>query len=376
VKRTLIVLWLGLSAPLIAQQGDRARTEALAQRASDRLRALHAEAERLAAEARTLIGDLRRLEVERQIKGEELRTATAEAERARAELNRLNSEIRALETQDLAERPQLRARVTELYKLGQGGYLRLLLSASDGRQIAQASRMAAAIAKRDRDRLLAHQRRIEELRSSRAALEERTVQLVSLRAAAQRAQAAAERSVQDRNTLIREIDARRDLNAQLAGELQTAQLRLQTTLRRLTTDAPASVERATLPLAPFRGDLPWPAPGGIRQRFGRAASAASSSNGIQIAADEGTPVRAVHDGTVAFADTFAGYGKLIIVDHGSQHFSVYGYLLDIGVAKDARVDEGQVIGTSGASLSGAPGLYFELRVDGRPVDPLQWLRKR
>jgi septal ring factor EnvC (AmiA/AmiB activator) len=84
----------------------------------------------------------------------------------------------------------------------------------------------------------------------------------------------------------------------------------------------------------------------------------------------------VHDGTVAFADTFAGYGKLVIVDHGAQAFTLYGHLLDIPVARGARVSQGDLVGSSGFALLGVPGLYFELRVDGRPVDPLQWLRKR
>ena len=100
-------------------------------------------------------------------------------------------------------------------------------------------------------------------------------------------------------------------------------------------------------------------------------------------------VHAVHDGTVAFADVFAGYGTLVIVDHGAQAFTLYGNLLDVGVTRGARIAHGDLVGTVGPALtSSAPasgpdpaagppaGLYFELRVDGHPVDPVQWLRKR
>jgi septal ring factor EnvC (AmiA/AmiB activator) len=135
-----------------------------------------------------------------------------------------------------------------------------------------------------------------------------------------------------------------------------------------------------LPLSPFRGTLDWPAAGPVRHRFGRApgggSRTSSSANGIEIASTVGTPVRAIHDGTVAFADTFAGYGKLVIVDHGNQTFSLYGHLLEIGVARGDRVQPGQPVGAAGFALVGVPGLYFELRIDGRPVDPLQWLKKR
>jgi septal ring factor EnvC (AmiA/AmiB activator) len=109
------------------------------------------------------------------------------------------------------------------------------------------------------------------------------------------------------------------------------------------------------------------------RKFGRGTSA----NGIEISATEGAgPVVAIHDGTVAFAGPFAGYGNLVIVDHGAQTFSLYGDLLDIGVQKGARIEHGHTVGTAGPIPSGSDGIYFELRVDAHPVDPLQWLKKR
>jgi len=99
-------------------------------------------------------------------------------------------------------------------------------------------------------------------------------------------------------------------------------------------------------------------------------------DGIQIAAQEGTVVHAVHDGTVAFAGPFTGYGNLVIVDHGSQTYSLYGQLDDVNVTRGARIERGQALGTTGRVLVGLPGMYFEMRVDGKPVDPLEWLRKR
>ncbi len=382
MKLATPALILALSVPLVAQQDDRARTEALARRATDRLQALHQEADRLASEARSLLGALRRLDLERQIRDEELRQVRADSETAAADLDALNQELQRLERQEAAERPQVNARLVELYKLGQGRYLRLLLSTSSVRQVGQASRMVAALAKRDRERLAAHQRRSEELKESRVTLQERSSRLAALRASAEIAQAASVGAVNDRNALIRKIDERRDLNAQLAGELLGARQKLQATLRSLA--AGAAVEPATLPLNPFRGDLDWPVAGVVRRPFGQlpsstrsglAAAQPSSPNGIEIAAGEGTSVVAIHDGTIAFADVFAGYGKLIIVDHGAQAFSLYGHLLDFGVARGNRIERGAAVGSVGTSLAGAPGLYFEVRVDGRPVDPLQWLKK-
>jgi len=84
----------------------------------------------------------------------------------------------------------------------------------------------------------------------------------------------------------------------------------------------------------------------------------------------------VHEGVVAFAGPFAGFGNLVIVDHGTQSFSLYGDLLEVLTQKGAHVVSGQALGTVGRSALGAPGLYFELRVDGQPVDPLQWLKRK
>ena len=96
----------------------------------------------------------------------------------------------------------------------------------------------------------------------------------------------------------------------------------------------------------------------------------------QIAADEGTSVRAVHDGTVAFAGPFTGFGNLVIIDHGSNTFTLYGQLGAMNVAQGVKVDRGEPLGTAGRMLVGIPGVYFEIRVDGKPVDPLEWLKKR
>ena len=354
-----------------AQQPDRARTEALARRATERLQSLQREAERLAAEERSLLNDVKKLEIERQIRAEELKRVDTDAARVQAELDATGARAAALERTSRDEAPQLRARLVEIYKLGEARYLRLLLSTPDLRRIGQSTRTVAALAKLDRERIASHTRTLDELKRERRTLEDRQAQLAALRGAAEKAGIAAQRAAQAKNDLIRDIDSRRDMNAQLAGELQGAQQKVQAALRDLTAGGAAAGE-PSLPLKPFRGDLEWPVAGTVARRFGRGPTA----NGMEIATPEGADARAVHDGTVAFAGPFSGFGNLVILDHGSQAFSLYGDLLDIGVKKGDRVEHGRRVGTVGATSSGGSGLYFELRVDGQPVDPLQWLRKR
>jgi septal ring factor EnvC (AmiA/AmiB activator) len=110
-------------------------------------------------------------------------------------------------------------------------------------------------------------------------------------------------------------------------------------------------------------------------RHGATVAKAPAETGVQFAAEEGSEVRAVHDGMVAFAGPFTGYGNLVIVDHGAQTLSLYGQLGVAQVERGAHVERGHIVGTTGRILAGIPGMYFEMRVDGKPVDPLEWLKK-
>src|SRR5436190_9757482 len=109
-RATIVVALLAAAPNLLAEQADRDRTEALARRATDRLQALHREAEHLASEETTLLGDLRKLEVERQIKTEQFRQIDARYRQTAAEFASINDRVRHLEDRDRAERPGLQAR--------------------------------------------------------------------------------------------------------------------------------------------------------------------------------------------------------------------------------------------------------------------------
>src|SRR3954451_15116814 len=223
-----------------AQPPDRARTEALARRATERLQALQHEADRLAAPERSLLNDVKKLEIERQIRGEEVKRLDADTAKLRGELDATVARMEALEQSSKAETPQLRARLAEIYKLGQARYLRLLLSTADLRRLGQSTRTVAALARLDRERIASHARTLNELKKTRQALEDRQAQLAALRTAAQKASVAAQRAAQNKNDLIRDIDSKRDLNVQLAGELQAAQQKVQSALHDLSAGGRAS----------------------------------------------------------------------------------------------------------------------------------------
>jgi septal ring factor EnvC (AmiA/AmiB activator) len=123
--------------------------------------------------------------------------------------------------------------------------------------------------------------------------------------------------------------------------------------------------------------IPWPVRGKIIREFGEEAKGNNTtiiSNGIDIAVAEGTPVKAVDDGEVVFSDRYGGQGKLIIIDHKNGFFSVYAYNSELSVSKGAQVKKGQVVAKSGKTGSASQAsLHFELRKDGRAVNPMNYL---
>jgi septal ring factor EnvC (AmiA/AmiB activator) len=359
-------------APQGSTAQDRSRT---AQRANERIRTLLREADSLAAQQSKLLTELRGLDEDRQKKAAEVARIDRELAETQAKLTESTKRAEMLRQTAEAQRPDIEARLVQLYKQGRAGYWRMLLAIDDLRSLGRAYRNAAALTAIDRERVETHQQTLQSLDTETKQLTTRAAQLANLQNEAKRARIAADRAVAAHSALIDSIDARRDLNAQMTGELQAAQQRLQASL----SQADAGGEAVTLPLEAFHGALPWPVRGRVAARFGREASSrfgtAVVRNGIEIETAEGQRVTAVHEGTVAYADQFTGYGTLVIVEHGGGGFTLYGYLGSAQVQRGSRVEQGSVVGISGRSPAGNPTVYFELRIDGRPVDPLQWLQK-
>ena len=126
-----------------------------------------------------------------------------------------------------------------------------------------------------------------------------------------------------------------------------------------------------------RGQLSWPIEGRIMRRFGSGLGAGQASwDGILVEAAEGAPVRAPHAGRVVFADWVRGLGFLLVLDHGEDVLTLYAYNDRLVGRKGETVDKGQVIAHAGSSGGRPqPGLYFEIRRNGKPEDPARWLSR-
>ncbi len=131
----------------------------------------------------------------------------------------------------------------------------------------------------------------------------------------------------------------------------------------------------------LKGRLPWPVKGRIAVPYGSQRDPQFNTpvfrSGVFIQTGEDLYAKAVYSGKVVFAEWFKGYGQLMIVNHGDGYHTLYGSLSEIFSKTGDIIKTGQVIGRVGNSgILNSPGLYFELRYKGKPLDPLQWLKKR
>ena len=145
-----------------------------------------------------------------------------------------------------------------------------------------------------------------------------------------------------------------------------------TLVRNLNLQILAEEEQADI--AKAKGKLPWPVIGKVSGRFN--ASAKPPIRGLTIALDGEVPVRAVHRGRVVHNDVLRGIGRVVILMHGEEYYSLYAFLSASSLRVGQDVTRGDTVGTSGfvTSLNG-PGLYFELRYHQKAENPERWLSK-
>lgn len=406
--RRLLSVALLLAAALLA-------APALAQGSRDTERKL----DRVKRELREVAAERRRLESQRGDASRRLRAADEQVDRTARELRRTEAELAdkraalaalgarrdALGERLGAQRRELAGLLRAAYTVGDDAPLKLLLAQD---RVAEANRALAYHGYLQR----ARSRRIAELRAELAGLEALEREIAREQAAldAARAQqqaqiAALERDRKARAGTIAQLDTRyqdrrareqalgRDAKAleRLLAQLRAAAARAAAERKaaaeaaaRARAAAPAGTRSATAPpvtvakTAPIQvGGLGWPLSGSLLAGYGARMPDGRSSSGVLIGAPAGTAVKAVADGTVVFSEWMTGYGMILIVDHGNGYMSLYAH--NDALLKDAgdavrRGDTIASVGNSGGQ--GRPGLYFELRRNGQPVNPATWLQKR
>jgi septal ring factor EnvC (AmiA/AmiB activator) len=251
---------------------------------------------------------------------------------------------------------------------------------------------------------------VERLHTRRDAVTRGRRELVLLRRAVDAERTAVDVQVERRRALLAEVQEDRATHETMAAELAEAGRRLETLVQELTRRAEAQArarrrvaarpaERgkpsgpaaasatAALSRPPgagleaLKGQLPWPVEGRVVEGFGRQVhprfGTETFRTGVSIEAAEGAVIRAVFGGVVAYRGWLKGYGNLIILDHGQGYYTLYAHASEFLVEEGAPVKGGQGIARVGdtGSLAGSR-LHFEVRYQGRPEDPREWLRRR
>lgn len=192
--------------------------------------------------------------------------------------------------------------------------------------------------------------------------------------------AGAAREATNREHLLSQIRSRKELQRAMLENLKQAAAELDQTIDGLSLHTRSETHRPSIPFAEAKGLLIFPVRGRIVKRFGLFNHAKphvqAYRGGIEIAADRGEPVRALHAGRVVYAGWFKGYGNVLIIDHGQHYYTVHAFLEDLFKKVDSPVDAGDVVATVGDSgAMGSSVLYFELRHRDTPLDPLEWLKQ-
>jgi len=374
--------------------GDSERTLQQKQRQLKEERAKVAQAKKREA---SILAELEETEKQIGVKRRQVAVLDTRVKKAQADVSGLQGEIGRLEVQRAGQEEALGRRLRLLYKLqSQGGVLPLVLSGDD--PVAQAIRLRhlTTLATVDARSIREYRSTSEGLADRKVRIEARRVELASLRSQAEEERAEADQEAAKRRALLAKVRDERASHERLVGELSDATRRLEAFIRDLQMKQRAAVARPSPSpsrpgatpressgpgLASVRGRLAWPAEGKVVAEYGAQVhprfGTKTFRNGIDIEVAEGTDIKAVYPGHVVYTGWFRGYGNLIIVDHGGEYYTLYAHAADIKVNEGDDVKQGQSIGTVGdtGSLQG-PRLYFEVRHQGKPQDPAQWLRPK
>lgn len=366
-----------LLPPALLPGAERARTEADLKAITSQIEKVRQEVRRNAIERDRLARDLAEAEgsvAKTRTELERLREQRGAREQARA---RLAAEKKQSEARLARERDALAAEVRVAYQTGPREPLRLLLNQQDpgkaGRIFVYYGYLGRARADRV-DMINAELAKIAEDDAKIAAEDAELARLEGERAARLGDLESARRQ---RSKLLAELKAEgrdREKSLQRLRNQQSALEKLLKDLDRALKDFPVDSNDA---FAKLRGQLAWPVPGKLSARFGEVRAGGLRWNGLLIATPRGTPVRAVYQGRVAYADVLPGLGLLLIIDHGNGYLSLYGHNERLYKAAGAEVTAGETVAAAGDSGGRAqPELYFEIRRAGKPVDPIGWFRSR
>lgn len=349
-------------------------------------------------------GELAKIDESLKEKEASLITLGRELTVVEGRLARTRGDIELVRKDAEARRALIQKRLVAAYKGGDVGTVRIFFSSESFPQMQENLRYTRAMLDNDRKLVAAYNERIEKLKELKKGLESDARRKASLKVSiVSRKHEIEEEKARKASILVQVREEKKTYQASLR-ELEANSRRLQAIVQRLeaasrksyaqkvrkpirkpTVKDPGRVVSAPEPpssvsgFASQKGRLSLPTHGRIVGSFGRHKhpefNSYTNSNGISIAASNGADVHSVYEGKVIFSEYFKGYGNMVIVDHGDGFFSVYAHNSKLLKRNGANVAKNEVIASAGdVDSTRGPMLYFEIRYQGRPIDPTPWVR--
>jgi len=308
-----------------------------------------------------------------------------ELDKQNQDLHNLKQERNQLEKQRTSQQEKISAQILAAYKLGQKSDIKLLLNQESPDKISRLMSYHGYFVVAQQEKVQTYRNTISKIDNITPDIEKKTLVLASMRTQLDKQRDALSSAHKERQTTLNKVNSQIKNKQQELTQLSEDRRKLQVLLSRVTrkiasTSAINSPGYVPLPkggekFSARKGKLPWPTQGKMIHRFGSPRIAGQLNwNGAYIAAESGNKVIAVHHGRVVFADYFGGHGLLMIVDHGEGFLSLYAHnqrLLKKAGDPVIAGDSIAIIGNSGGQSN--TGVYFEIRRDGKPIDPSAWL---
>ncbi|MDN3516637.1 peptidoglycan DD-metalloendopeptidase family protein [Aquisalimonas lutea] len=372
-----ILLVVCLLVPLAAPaERDYEQSAAELEALRERIAAIESDLEQRQDRRDQVVAELRELEQAIGATTRRLSALDEQLAEAEARAGELREAVAAEKEAAAEHREVLREAVREAYMSAREPFLKLLLNQEDPAALDRLLLYYEYIGEARSHRVEQALQALQRYRDARDALDREMQRLESLRAEQQREQERLSERRQQRQAVLERVEAAIGEGEQRLDRLERDEQELENVVEELR-QALADVPERDLDQPSIdeqRGALPWPVRGELDARFGDTRDGGADWRGVLLRTEMGTPVEAVSHGRVVFADWLRGLGLLLIIDHGDGYMTLYGYNQSLYRDVGDWVEAGDVIARVGDSGGRErAGLYFELRVDGQPRDPLRWL---
>lgn len=297
------------------------------------------------------------------------------------EMAELMTDVQGL-SQDIQEKREIISkRLRNIYQDKRAGSLKILFASRDYPDLMRRIYYLQTVAHREGELLAQFKERQSQLLDKNDQLTQARLQLNRDKEELAQKLVEIRGGRKKKDQLLAKVQEERGFYEKALAELDESSLQLQGILKTLEEERKKVKSPSLDRFSKERGKLGWPNDGDVVALFGRQKHPKFDTyiyrKGIEIEPSKEDRVRAVFEGAVIYANWFRGYGMVIIIDHGENYYSIYAHLAKLLVSVGDRVGKNRTIGEVGETgLSQGNRLYFEIRHQGEPMDPLVWLQKK